>query len=179
MNTVILDTNVIVIANGQAPQASADCVRRCRQRLALILSGSEKVVLDYGQRILQEYRRNLRGERHPRRGRGDLFLQWLRQNQWNEERCSLVHITPLTGNGNDFAEFPNEDTALATFHKKDRKFIAVACAYRQTSGHAATILLAIDRGWLDFVGALTAHEVAIDFLCERDIQQPRQDELRN
>ena len=179
MNTVILDTNVIVIANGQAPQASADCVRRCRERLDLILRGSEKVVLDDGQRILREYRRNLRSERHPRRGRGDLFMQWLRQNQWNEERCALVHITPLADNGTDFAEFPNEDAALATFHKKDRKFIAVARAYQQTSGQAATILLAIDRGWLDFVGALAAHGVAIDFLCEADIQRHRQAGLRS
>ncbi len=173
MNTVILDTNVIVIANGQTPQASTDCVRRCRERLDLILGGSEKVVLDYGQRILREYRRNLKDERHPRRGRGDLFMQWLRQNQWNEERCSLVHITPLADNGTDFAEFPNEDAALAAFHKKDRKFIAVALAYQQTFGQAATLLLAIDRGWLNFIDALAVHDVAIDFLCEADIQRHR------
>ncbi len=176
MNTVILDTNVIVIANGQTPQASTDCVRRCRERLDLILGGSEKVVLDYGQRILREYRRNLKDERHPRRGRGDLFMQWLRQNQWNEERCSLVHITPLADNGTDFAEFPNEDAALAAFHKKDRKFIAVALAYQQTFGQTATLLLAIDRGWLNFIDALAAHGVAIDFLCEEDIQRPRREE---
>ena len=176
MNTVILDTNVIVIANGQTPQASTDCVRRCRERLDLILGGSEKVVLDYGQRILREYRRNLKDERHPRRGRGDLFMQWLRQNQWNEERCSLVHITPLADNGTDFAEFPNEDTALADFHKKDRKFIAVALAYQQTFGQAATLLLAIDRGWIAFVDALAAHGVAIDFLCEADIQRHRRED---
>ena len=176
MNTVILDTNVIVIANGQTPQASTDCVRRCRERLDLILGGSEKVVLDYGQRILREYRRNLKDERHPRRGRGDLFMQWLRQNQWNEERCSLVHITPLADNGTDFAEFPNEDAALADFHKKDRKFIAVALAYQQTFGQTATLLLAIDRGWLKFIDALAVHDVAIDFLCEADIQRPRQED---
>jgi len=175
VNTVILDTNVIVIANGQTPQASTDCVRRCRERLDFILGGSEKVVLDYGQRILREYRRNLKDERHPQRGRGDLFMQWLRQNQWNEERCSLVHITPLADNGTDFAEFPNEDAALAPFHKKDRKFIAVALAYQQTFGQTATLLLAIDRGWLAFVDALAAHGVAIDILCEADIQRHRQE----
>ena len=176
MNTVILDPNVIVIANGQTPQASTDCVRRCRERLDLILGGSEKVVLDYGQRILREYRRNLKDERHPLRGRGDLFMQWLRQNQWNKERCSLVHITPLADNGTDFAEFPNEDAALAAFHKKDRKFIAVALAYQQTFGQAATLLLAIDRGWLNFIDALAVHGVAIDFLCEADIQRPRRED---
>ena len=173
MSTVILDTNVIVIANGMSAQASCDCVKRCRERLDQILEGSEKVVLDYEQQILREYRRNLKEAGRLRRRRGDLFLQWLRQNQWNPEKCSLVHITSLAGNGNEFAEFPNDDNALASFHKKDRKFIAVAMAHKQEAGHAPTILLAIDRGWLQFTDALANHGVSVELICEEEIQRPR------
>ena len=169
MGTVILDTNVIVIANGMSPQASCDCVRRCRERLDQILKGSEKIVLDYEQQILREYRRNLKEGGRLQRRRGDLFLQWLKQNQWNPEKCSLIHITSLAGNGNDFAEFPNADESLRNFHKKDRKFIAGALAHQRDIGETPTILLAIDRGWLPFTAALATHGVKVDPICEEDL----------
>ena len=172
MSVIILDTNVIVIANGLSPQASCDCVKRCRERLDQILEGSEKVVLDYEQHILREYRRNLKEAGRLRRRRGDLFLQWLKQNQWKPAKCSLVHITSLAGNGTDFAEFPNDDAALAGFHKKDRKFIATALAHQREFGETPTILLAIDSGWLQFTDALANHGVSIELICEEEIQRP-------
>ena len=176
MNAVIVDTNVIGIANRKGEHASLDCIEHCQRRLHQILSRREKVVVDDGWRIFGEYNRYV--DTGTRKELGDLFVKKLLQNLKNPALCEMVRITPLAGNGTDFAEFPT-DAALSKFDPDDRKFIAVACAYRQTSGQAATILLAIDRGWLDFVGALAAHEVAIDFLCEADIQRLRQDELRN
>ena len=176
MNAIIVDTNVIAIANRKGEHASLDCIEHCQRRLDQILSCREKVVVDDGWRIFREYNRYV--DTDTRKWIGDVFVKTLLQNLKNPAICEMVHITPSTRKCTGFAEFPDED-ALKDFHKKDRKFIAVACAYRQTSGHAATILLAIDRGWLDFVDALETHKVAIDFLCERDIQRPRQDELRN
>ena len=176
MNAVIVDTNVIGIANRKGEHASLDCIGHCQQRLSQIISDGEKVVVDDGWRIFGEYNRYV--DTGTRKGLGDIFVKTLLQNLKNPALCEMVHITPLAGNGTEFAEFPT-DAALSKFDPDDRKFIAVACAYRQTSGQSATILLAIDRGWLDFEGALAAHEVAIDFLCERDIQRPRQDELRS
>ena len=176
MAAVIVDTNVIGIANRKGEHASLDCIEHCQQRLSQIISDGEKVVVDDAWRIFREYNRYV--DTGTRKGLGDIFVKTLLQNLKNPALCEMVHITPLTGNGTDFAEFPTGD-ALSKFDPDDRKFIAVACAYRQTSGQSATILLAIDRGWLKFVGALAAHEVAIDFLCERDIQQPRPDGRRS
>ena len=176
MNAVIVDTNVIAVANRKGEHASLDCIEHCQRRLHQILSHREKVVVDDGWRIFREYNRYV--DTGTRKGLGDIFVKTLLQNLKNPAICEMVRITPLAGNGTDFAEFPT-DAAVSKFDPDDRKFIAVACAYRQTSGQAATILLAIDRGWLDFVGALAAHEVAIDFLCEADIQRHRQDELRS
>ena len=176
MDAVIVDTNVIGIANREGEHASLDCIERCQRRLHQIISRREKVVVDDGWRIFGEYNRYV--DTGTRKWLGDIFVKTLLQNLKNPAICEMVHITPLAGNGTDFAEFP-PGAALSKFDPDDRKFIAVACAYRQISGQAATILLAIDRGWLDFVGALAAHEVAIDFLCEEDIQRPRQEELRN
>ena len=198
MDAVIVDTNVIAIANRKGEHASLECIERCQQRLGQILSNSEKVVVDDRWRIFGEYAKYV-DNRTPK-WIGDIFVKTLLQNLKNPaicdmvhitpvkvtdragggrvNGCSRVHITPLKENGKvvatDFAEFPNKDAALAKFHKKDRKFIAVALAYQQISGQAATLLLAIDRGWREFVDALATHGVVIDILCEEDIQRPRQ-----
>ncbi len=171
MNAVIVDTNVVVIANGEADHASMDCIERCQDRLEQILSRPEKVVIDDGWRILGEYDDNTKP--NTRKGIGDLFVKTLLQNQGNPNVCQLVHITSLAGNGTDFEEFPT-DNALCGFDPDDRKFIAVTLAHQQDTGETATILLAIDRGWLQFTNALANHGVNVDFICEEDIQRPRQ-----
>ncbi|MYF56609.1 hypothetical protein F4225_12895 [Candidatus Poribacteria bacterium] len=171
MNAVIVDTNVLVIANGEADHASLDCIEHCQNRLETILSRPEKVVIDDGWRILGEYDDNTKP--NTRKGVGDLFVKTLMQNQGNPNICSLVHITSLKGNGTDFQEFPT-DNALSGFDPDDRKFIAVTLAYQQDTGETATILLAIDRGWLQFTNALVIHGFTIDLICKKDIQRPRQ-----
>ncbi|RKU18713.1 hypothetical protein C6501_02395 [Candidatus Poribacteria bacterium] len=171
MNAVIVDTNVLVIANGEADHASSDCIEHCRDRLEIILSRPEKVVIDDGWRILGEYDDNTKP--NTRKGIGDLFVKTLMQNQGNPSICQIVHITPLAGNGTDFQEFPT-DSALCGFDPDDRKFIAVTLAHQQDTGETATILLAIDRGWLQFTNALASHGVTVDLICKKDIQRPRQ-----
>ena len=165
MNAVIVDTNVIVIAN-DTDDKRADCRDRCQDRLEQILSRPEKVVVDDGWRILGEYDHNTKP--NTRKGVGDLFVKTLLQNQSNPNVCVMVHITPLAGNGTDFEEFPNDDDALSGFHKNDRKFIAVAHAHQRDAGGIPTILLAIDRGWLQFTNALASHGVNVDLICEED-----------
>ena len=171
MDTVIVDTNVIVIANDTDDQRS-DCRDLCQDQLQQILFQGETVIVDDGWRIFEEYERYV--DPNTRKGIGDLFVKRLLQNLGNPNICIMVHITPLAGNGNDFAEFPNDDEALVGFHKKDRKFIAVALAHQRDVGETPTILLAIDRGWLPFTDALATHGVNVDFICEEDIQHPRQ-----
>ena len=85
----------------------------------------------------------------------------------------MVHITALSGNGTDFEEFPT-DTALTNFDFGDRKFIAVALAHKRDTEQTPTILLAIDRGWLQFMDALENDGVSVDLICEDDMQRPRQ-----
>jgi hypothetical protein len=170
MDAVIVDTNVIVIAN-DTDDKRADCRDRCQDRLQQIIDQHEKVVIDDKWRILGEYEDNTRP--NTKKGIGDLFVKRLLQNQRNPNVCTMVHITPLTGNGTDFEEFPT-DTALINFDPDDRKFIAVALAHKRDNGQVPTILLAIDRGWLQFMAALANHGVSVDLICEEDMQRPRQ-----
>ena len=171
MNAVIVDTNVIVIAN-DTDDKRADCRDRCQDRLQEIRDQHETVVLDDEWRILGEYKDNTNPNR--RKGIGDLFVKRLLQNLENPAVCTMVPITPLAGSGTDFEEFPNDDASLKKFHKKDRKFIAVALAHERDTRYVPPILLAMDRGWLQFTDALRNHGVRIDLICEEDIQRPRQ-----
>ena len=177
MPAVIIDTNVIVVANteiredengklvavGMAEHASPACINTCKNRLTQIRSGATKVVLDDKERIIGEYRRNVEGSRQNRAG--DLFWAWLMRIQWTEEKCTRVRITPLHGNGTEFEEFP-ADAALNDFDKDDRKFIAVAIAYARDYQQTASILQAVDTKWEDFIEALQRHGVEVERICE-------------
>ena len=102
--TVVADTNVAVVANGQSPQASEDCIETCIDRLMQIVRGEVRLALDDQRRIIEEYRRNLSpGEQ---RGVGNAFVTWVEQNWANSQRCDLVPITSINDLENEFQEFP-------------------------------------------------------------------------
>ena len=159
---VVVDTNVAVVANGHSPQASANCVAICINRLERIIRGEEKLALDDKWIILGEYLRNLRSSGEP--GAGDNFLRWVLANK--NQRCDLVPITPIDSSENEFEEFP-DDPALADFDPDDRKFIAVAIAHPEKP----LILQAVDSQWWDFRNALRENGIIVEFICEDDIQR--------
>ena len=160
--TVIVDTNVAVVANGGSGQASEECEETCINRLQEITTGEMKLALDDQRRIIEEYHKNLTPDGQP--AIGDVFLKWVEINWTNPERCDLVSITPVNGLENEFEEFP-DDPALKDFDPDDRKFIAVALAHPQKP----PILQAWDRQWWDFRDALSQNGVRVEFICEDDI----------
>ena len=159
---VIVDTNVAVVANGQSPQASSNCIDTCINRLERIIRGEEKLVLDNGWIILGEYLRNLRSSGEP--GAGDRLLRWILANK--DRLCDLVPITTVNGSENEFEEFP-DDPALDEFDPDDRKFIAVAIAHPEKP----PILQAVDSQWWDFRDAFRGNGIIVEFICEADIQR--------
>lgn len=162
MNAFVVDTNVLVTANGRAEQAGPPCVLACIEALDEIVHGG-MVVLDDSWRILREYTRNLSRSGQP--GAGHMFMKWVCQNQAVAGRCELVTITPRDRAEDDFDEFP-DDPALANFDRSDRKFVAVALASR----NRPSILNAVDRDWQDFRQALTKYGVCIRFLCSAEVR---------
>ena len=160
--TVIVDTNVAVVANGGSGQASEECEETCINRLQEITTGEIKLVLDDHRRIIEEYRGNLSPHGQP--GVGDAFLKWVEINWPNPKWCDLVAITPVDDSENEFEEFP-DDPALAGFDPDDRKFIAVARKHPENP----PILQAWDRQWWDFRDALSQNGVRVEFICEDDI----------
>ena len=158
---VVVDTNVVVVANGRSEQASADCVEICGERLEEIMHGEVKLVLDNRWIILGEYMQNLRSSGVDV---GDRFLGWILVNK--DERCDLVSITPVNGSESEFEEFP-DDLALDNFDPDDRKFIAVAVSHPEKP----PILQAVDSQWWDFRNTFRRNGIIVEFICEEDIQR--------
>ncbi|MFH1109077.1 MAG: hypothetical protein V1790_07780 [Planctomycetota bacterium] len=157
MNAYVVDTNVPIVANGREDRISPTCVWNCIRKLRN-LRNNGIVVLDSGMLILREYMANLSMSGQP--GPGDLFMKWIWQNQSVPERCEQVSITTLPSDSEDFREFPR-DARLTLFDRKDRKFVAVACA----SKNDPEVLNATDSDWWIHRQALGHHGVRVVFLC--------------
>ncbi len=151
---IIVDTNVPVVANKAAPQASPQCVANCVRKLQQIQQ-EHTLVLDDDWHILKEYMDNLRSDGQP--GVGDAFLRWVLTNKNNPQRCTLVSITPQD---NGFVEFPS-DPQLNGFDPSDQKFVAVAIAHPEHP----PILNATDSDWWLYRQALSHHGVCVEFVC--------------
>jgi len=161
--TVVVDTNVPVVANGKSEQASPECVKNCAVRIRQ-LTKEGKLVLDDRWLIIKEYMSNLRSTGEP--GTGDAFLKWVLTNRSNPNRCELVKITPKNSSESDFEEFPS-DPALENFDPTDRKFVAVALAHP----NRPAVLQAVDVRWWEMREALSTAGITIDFLCKADLEK--------
>lgn len=151
----VVDTNVLIVANSQAPQASPQCVLNCLDALERI-QAEGVVVIDSRWFILSEYENKVSPTGQP--GPGDRFFKWVLQNLGNPNRCQQVTITCLAEH--EFVEFPASD-ALQGFDPSDKKFVAVAWVHPQRP----EIANAVDSDWWHFATALGDLGIHIDFLC--------------
>lgn len=153
----VIDTNVLLVANGQHADVSPDCVAACVKHLQAMQNGGV-IVIDDGHRILGEYQHKTRI--NPPKGVGDVFLKWLLRQSGTSR---VERVTLHEAAADCFAEFP--DPALEPlFDPSDRKFAAVA------HGHPdkPPIWQAADCKWLDWWPALRAKAVDVQFLCPED-----------
>lgn len=159
--TVVIDTNVILVANGQHQGVSEACVLACIRRLDAIRKHG-CVAIDADYQIIREYGNKTDANRG--KGVGDAFVKWLHQNKRTRARCVQVKLHTHAERG--FESFP-DDGRLANFDVADRKFVAVAAA------HSARppILQAADSKWVAWSHALKDHGLKVEFLCPEDIQR--------
>ena len=154
---VVLDTNVAVVANGTAEQASKACMSVCTVKLLEISEAKDcSLLLDDRYLILSEYQKELNFSGQP--GPGDAFFKWIWERQADERYCRIVTVTPHEARG--FEEFP-DDPDLESFDMDDRKFVAIALA----SGSGPQVFNASDTDWWDHREALQRHGVDVVFLC--------------
>lgn len=157
----IVDTNIVLVANGQHQDASCDCVQACTLELKAIMDKG-RIAIDDDFEILTEYQ----NKTTPHRGKrpGDIFVKWVLRNNRNAQRCDAVPLKK--DNAGKYEIFPN-DPELLHFDDPDRKFVVVALSHSQHP----PILQGTDCKWLDWEEALNRHGVAIEFICLADIQK--------
>lgn len=161
MSVVVVDTNVILVANRQHQDISPDCVKTC----ALVLQDIMKMgrlALDDGFLVLLEYQ----NKTQPKQGNrpGDAFVKWALNNRSNAKWVDQVPL--LAHDERGFESFP-DDAELVNFDTPDRKFVAVSGAHPDKP----PIAQAADSKWLDWAPALHRHGIKVDFLCQADIQR--------
>lgn len=149
----VVDSNVLISANGKSDQANDTCLEKCVDIL-LEVSSSGSLALDNGNEILSEYSRYCNYSGKP--GVGDLFFAWAVDNQYTT--CRLVPLTLHEDRG--FEEFPDTQ-ALAKFDRSDRKWIATALGCTPT----ATIYNAVDSDYAQHAQALADAEIPVTELC--------------
>lgn len=159
--TKIVDTNVILVANGQHQDISADCVAACATSLQKIMYEGRFAVDDQFE-ILTEYQNKRLAENQP----GTAFLKWALRNYTNKSSCDLVDISIHQTRG--YESFP-DDVRLENFDPPDRKFVAVSAAHPEHP----PILQAADSKWLSWAPALKDHGIKVEFLCPDDIERFR------
>lgn len=161
MMRAVVDTNVVLVANGSHPDVSPDCVIACVDRLQQLMK-SGRVVVDDSYRILEEYQHKTSPVKNKRPG--DVFLLWVLKNIANGrcvERVALIEVAPDCFDG-----FP--DAALQPqVDAPDRKFLAVAAAAARPD--LPPVWQAADCKWLDWWPQLKAAGVTVEFLCEADV----------
>jgi hypothetical protein len=156
--SVVVDTNVAVVAEGLNVDADHVCVDACVDRLVELMEAGS-LLLDEADAIVEEYTKTIGHAGQP--GIGRAFVRWAWDYRFDDTRIRRIAINDRTDEGwRKYDEFPDRAN-LKAFDKSDQKFVAVALA----SGENPPILHATDRGWWTHGVALASAGVSVESLC--------------
>lgn len=153
MTDVIIDTNVVVVANRQNPDVRENCIDACRKFLSTAHSDCV-VLIDNDDEIKKEYLAGI--DLKKSHELGARFVFHLLQNQYNEKHFRRIKL--FKDDGNNYIVFPGIP-ALINFDQSDRKFAALALK-EQTPVTNAT-----DSDWAHFRAPLADNGIEVNFLC--------------
>lgn len=156
MTASVVDTNVLLVANGANDKANAEPRAACRlSAINSLLEVRERrtLMLDRGGEILDEYSKKCNYSGQP--GVGDQFFLWAHQNA-----ASLTAVELTVHPDRRFTEFP-DDPALEKFDRDDRVFVAVVAAGPRPN----RILNAVDSDYSDHQQALQQAGITVEELC--------------
>ena len=156
----VVDTNVLVAANGRATHADKACQLTCVDELAR-LAREEVVCIDNRWLIMREYERRTAPSGQP--GLGTAFFKWVWQTMNDTNRVHIVEIEPVDEEGRDFT-----DPALPPNNlKKDAKFLAVAVKAD------AAVVNALDSDWDENRELTDGLGVEVRQLCPQHATRPK------
>ncbi|MCY3952913.1 MAG: PIN domain-containing protein [bacterium] len=153
----VIDTNVLVVANGRDTHACRECRLATIEALRSVMVSSA-LILDAGRRILDEYRKHCDHSGRPEVG--DEFFRWA-----FDHAAALCSVKLTENEERGFDEFP-DDPALAQFDRDDRVFVAVSVA----AGIDNVILNAVDSDYQLHRGGLDTAGVVVKELCPSELK---------
>jgi predicted nucleic acid-binding protein len=155
---VVIDTNVLAVAEGMHDGASDECLEACVSLARRVLDG-QRVAVDTAGEVIAEYVGTL-GLAH-RPGVGTKLAVRLHHQKYDDRICHLVEIATLEDPPGSYADVP---TALRDFDTDDQKFLAVALA----SGCAPPVFAALDGEWWSRRADFAANGIDVQFRCVVD-----------
>ncbi len=163
MISIVIDTNVLLVADGRGRQMSEECLIECVERLEHVRN-CERVVLDDRWFILGEYQNKLNPNGQPTPG--NAFVKWLLQAQ----QIAWVTITPTNAEQTQFKEFPSDAVLEAAFDPADRKFVAASNAHPDKP----PTLESADSKWLGWEDQLKKHGIKVEVICRGELNAIRE-----
>ena len=154
---IVVDTNVLRVANGEHEQADPECELKCIVMLQEATKGKQTVLLDASNLIMEEYRTYRSFSGTPA---GNAFFKYLHDYQHSTKK--VIHIS--------IQETPDEDGGFAnlpanTFDRDDRKFLAVAEAGN------GRVVNATDSDWSQHAAFIDSLGVCVCELCPQCLKQ--------
>lgn len=163
MANYVVDTNVLVMIDkpiAQLTELELACAEACREWLQTFqMNGEDKLVLDYQNRIHQEYRQNIQPQ--------GIARDWLNR----VFRAFMNHVAMVNVEYDDNAHAILPET-ITFDDPSDRKFIAVTLAHTPTP----SIINATDTDWDKQKEMLIANGIEVIELCPDYIADKRRSE---
>lgn len=161
---VVVDTNVLAVAEGLHAGASDECRAECA-KLARQIQEGLVIVVDSkrsGEAIMIEYLGALRGKGTS--GIGSKLATYLWRRRYDTSICRTVDITPCDTPPGSYDEVPPR---LKSFDVDDHKWFAVATA----EPSRPQIFQALDAEWWDRRRDFPASHLDVQFLCSGDLRE--------
>ena len=152
MPPLVVDTNVLVAANGRQTHADVRCRTACIDSLVEVCEAGQLVAIDDGGAIVEEYARHANWAGSP--GVGDVFFKHVWNHQYDAARVVRARVTPTKDEDRGFEELPAN-----SFDPSDRKFLAVAVVEK------AVVLNATDSDWDEQLDLMRRLAVEVRQLC--------------
>lgn len=151
---VVIDTNVLVVANGRQTTVGDRCQLACIE--ALIEARDQQVVcVDVLDRIMTEYSPYANYSGSP--GVGDLFFRYVFDNQHVGSRVQRVAIDPIDDESRGYDQLPQNALKAG-----DRAILAVAVAAD------AQVVNATDSDWHEQDALMKGLKVPVVQLCPEE-----------
>lgn len=160
MTRVVIDTNVLKVANGESEQADYDCEDSAGRALEDAIR-RKIVVIDDAHFIIDEYKKHCTYAGQP--GVGNFFFKALTDNIANPSRVLMVDIGTTQ---EEIALFIPDN--LMNFDNDDHKWIA---AYLE--GEAMAIINATDSDWEARKADLVAAGINVVELCPQCLSEEK------